>query len=152
MEFSTQEKALLRELQRDNSRNLAEIAEFVGMAQSTVWRKVQEFEASGVIAKRVALLDPTKTGAKLCVLASITLSDHSEAAIAALTSLVRSHPEILECHAVSGAADYVMKIRTQDVESYEAFMSHNLLRNPSIRAVTSSFVLKDIKSTTELPL
>ena len=152
MKFSDPEIALLREIQRDASASLAVLAERCGMAQSTVWRKLQEFEAVGLIRGRVALLDPAKAGAKLAVLASVTLADHSEEAVARFTALVRRHPEILECHAVSGEEDYVLKIRVADVEAYEAFMSRHLLRSPHVRAVQSRFVLKEIKSTTELAL
>ena len=123
-----------------------------GMAQSTLWRKLQEFEAAGLIRQRVALLDPAKAGCKLCVLATISLHDHTAEAVAAFAALVRSHPEILECHAVSGSADYFLKVRVRDVEAYEHFMTHNLLRSPYVRAVQSSFSLREIKSSTELPL
>lgn len=152
MKLSDQEIAILRELQRDASLSLAELSERSAMAQSTLWRKLQDLEASGVITSRVAILDPAKVDAKLCVLASVSLHDHTEEAVNAFTSLVRRHPQIMECQKVSGEADYMLKIRTTDVEAYEQFMSHNLLRNPFIRSVTSSFVLKDVKSTTALPL
>jgi Lrp/AsnC family transcriptional regulator len=148
MEFSDQERALLRELQADASLSLAELADRSGMAQSTVWRRVQEMEAAGVIRGRVALLDPAKVGAKLCVLAAISLADHSEANVAGFAALIRRLPEVLECHSVSGTADYMLKVRVRDVEAYEAFMSHHLLRSGFVRSVTSSFVLKEIKATT----
>ncbi len=122
------------------------------MAQSTVWRKLQDFEAAGLIRGRVGLLDPAQVGAKLCVLAAIRLKDHSAEAVAGFTAMVHGHPEILECHSVSGTADYMIKVRVADVEAYEAFMSHNLLRNPWVRSVVSSFVLREIKATTALPL
>ncbi len=152
MEFSDQEKRLLWEVQRDASLSLAEMTQRVGMAQSTLWRKMQELEAAGVIRARVALLDPAQVGAKLCVLAAISLHDHSETAVEGFCALVRRLPEILECHAVSGTADYVLKVRVADVEAYEAFMSHHLLRSGFVRAVVSSFVLKEIKATTALPV
>jgi Lrp/AsnC family transcriptional regulator len=152
MEFSDQERQVLREIQADATLSLADLSTRVGMAQSTLWRKLQEFEATGVIRSRVALLDPAKVGAKLCVLAQISLSDHSEASVAGFTALVGRLPEILECHAVTGQADYMLKVRVRDVEAYEVFMSHNLLRSPFVRAVVSSFVLKEIKATTALPL
>ncbi len=142
----------MRQVQSDASLSLADLSERSGVAQSTLWRKLQDLEARGVITSRVALLDPAQVDAKLCVLASVSLHDHTEEAIAALSSLVSRHAEIMECHAISGGADYMMKIRCSDVEAYERFMSHNLLRSPHIRSVTSSFVLKEIKSTTELPL
>ena len=152
MNFSDQETALMRELQRDSSASLADLAQKCHMSQSTAWRKVQELEQSGIIRKRVAILDPAKAGCKLAVLASITLTDHSEATLAGFGRLIEGHPEIVECLATSGQADYRMKIRVSDVEAYEQFMTHILLRAPFVREVHSSFVLKELKSTTELPL
>ena len=152
MKFSDQDLRLIREIQQDASLSLGELAERTGMAQSTVWRRLQDFGASGLIRKRVALLDPAKAGCKLCVLASVSLRDHTEEAVSAFASLVGRHPEIMECHAVSGAADYIMKVRVEDVEAYERFMTHNLLRSPYVRSVVSSFSLKEIKCSTELPV
>ncbi len=152
MKFSDQERALLRLLQADASASLAQLAERVGMAQSTVWRKVQEFEGAGLIRGRVALLDAAKAGAKLCVFAQVTLESHAEEAVAGFARMVAGHPEIMECHAVSGTADYILKIRVEDVEAYEAFMTANLLRSPHVRAVVSSFSLRELKYTTALPL
>lgn len=122
------------------------------MSQSSAWRKVQELEQAGVIRKRVALLDPGKLGCKLCVLASITLTDHAEETVEGFARLIKGHPEIIECLATSGQADFRMKIRVTDVEAYEQFMTRYLLRSPFVREVHSSFVLKELKSTTELPV
>jgi len=152
MELTDPERAILREIQRDTSISLGDIAQRVGMAQSTVWRKLQDLEAAGVIRGRVALLNPAKTGSKLCVFASVSLSDHSAEALDDFARVVGSHPEIMECHALSGTADYILKVRVADVEAYEQFMTHNLLRNAHVRSVVSSFALKELKYTTELPL
>ncbi len=152
MKFSDQDVALLRALQQNAALSLAELAQRAGMATSTVWRKVQEFEQTGVLTRRVALLDPAKAGLRLCIFATVRLNDHSEAAIARFARLVDTHPEILEAHAVSGTADYILKIRCRDVEAYEAFMSQDLLRSGLVKSVVSSFSLKQLKYTTELPL
>lgn len=152
MKFSDQEKALLREIQQDSAASLSTLADRVGMAQSTLWRKLQEFDAAGIVTARVALLDPAKVGAKLCVFATVSLQDHSEASLAAFSRLVDRHPEILECHAITGTADYMLKIHTADVESYEHFMTHALLRSDVVQAVHSSFSLKALKRTTSLPV
>lgn len=122
------------------------------MAQSTVWRRIQEFERAGLITARVALLDPALVSCKLCVLAAITLRDHAEQTVAGFAQLIEGHPEIVECYATSGGADYQLKIRVEDVEAYERFMTHTLLRNEIVSGVQSSFVLKELKSTTELPI
>ncbi|MEM7719144.1 MAG: Lrp/AsnC family transcriptional regulator [Pseudomonadota bacterium] len=152
MKISDVDRRILREIQRDTSPALAVLADRLGIAQSTLWRRVNDLEASGVIARRVAVLDPGKVDAKLCILAQITLEDHSEEAVEAFARLVALHPEIQECHKVSGMADYVLKIRAADVDAYESFQTRHLLRSPYVRSVQSSFVLKEVKSTTELPL
>ena len=145
-------RRLLQLVQREGGLSLAELAEKAGMSQSTAWRKIQELEAEGIIRKRVALLDPVKLDLKLCIIAHVTLEDHHEEATEAFARLVRARPEIMECYALSGTFDYMLKIRARDVEAYEAFMTRHLMRNPHVRTVVSSFVLRELKSTTELPL
>lgn len=145
-------RRLLQLVQIGDGLSLSELAEKAGMSQSTAWRKMQELEAEGVIRKRVALLDPAKLDLKLCIIAHVTLEDHHEEAIEAFAGVVRERPEIMECYALSGTFDYMLKIRARDVEAYEAFMTRHLMRNPHVRNVVSSFVLRELKSTTELPI
>ena len=152
MKLSNSDRRVLRELQRDASLSLAALSEKVGMAQSTLWRRINDLEQAGVIKARIALIDPVSTGAKLCVLALVILEDHSEEAVEEFSRMVAAHPEIQECHKISGSADYMLKIRAADVEAYEAFQTRYLLRNPWVRSVQSSFVLKEVKATTEVPL
>lgn len=151
-EISHQDRAILREIQKDADLSLAVLSERLGMAQSTLWRRMNDLQSSGVIRRRVALLDPSRVGAKLCVLALVTLEDHSEESVAGFSRMIDTHPEILECYKVSGVADYILKVRVADVEAYEEFQTHHLLRSHFVRSVQSSFVLKEVKATTELPL
>lgn len=151
-ETGNTERRLLQLVQADASLSLAELSEKAGMSQSTAWRKLQDLEADGVIRKRVTLLDPKKLDLKLCVIAHVTLEDHHEEAVASFASVVEERPEIMECYALSGSFDYMLKIRAHDVESYEAFMTRHLMRNPHVRTVVSSFVLRELKSSTEFPL
>jgi len=152
MKISDTDRRILAELQRDASQSLANLSDRLGIAQSTLWRRINDLEGAGVIKSRVALVEPAKTGAKLCVLARVILEDHSEEAIQGFTRMVGTRPEIMECLKISGSADYVLKIRAEDVEAYEAFQTQHLLRNTSVRSVQSSFVLKEVKATTAVPL
>lgn len=151
-ESGNPERKLLQLIQADSSLSLAELAEKSGMSQSSAWRKVQELEAAGVIRKRVTLLDPRKLDLKLCVIAHVTLEDHHEEAVASFAAVVEERPEIMECFALSGTSDYMLKIRAKDVEDYDAFMTRYLMRNPHVRTVVSSFVLRELKFSTELPI
>jgi DNA-binding Lrp family transcriptional regulator len=146
------QRKLLQLVQADSSLSLAELSEKAGVSQSSAWRKIQDLESDGIIRKRVTLLDPAKLDLKLCVIAHVTLEDHHEEAVASLASVVRDRPEIMECYALSGTFDYMLKIRTRDVESYEAFMTRYIMRNPHVRTVVSSFVLRELKFSTELPI
>lgn len=146
------ERRLLQIVQADSSLSLAELAEKAGMSQSSAWRKIQDLEADGIIRKRVTLLDARKLDLKLCVIAHVTLEDHHEEAVASFARVVQERPEIMECYALSGTFDYMLKIRARDVEGYDAFMTRYLMRNPHVRTVVSSFVLRELKFSTELPL
>ena len=152
MELSDQEISILREIERDADLSISALSERVGVAQSTLWRKLNDLQATGVIRGKVALLDAAKVDAKLCVLALVTLEDHSEEAVTEFTRTVGLLPEIMECLKVTGVADYILKIRTSDVEAYDAFQTRYLLRSKWVRSVQSSFVLEEVKATTEVPL
>ena len=144
--------AILREIQKDASRSLQALAERLALSQSTLWRKLQDFRKSGVIKGEVALIDPAKVGLKVCVFTHVTLTSHSEEATGAFQKLVDEHPEIVECYTISGNYDYMLKVRVNDVEAYETFLVHFLLRNPYVASVSSAFTLRELKYTTELPL
>lgn len=152
MKLSNDDIAILRLLQKDATLSQQELAERLSLSPSTVWRRLQALDKAGVIAARVALLDPRPLGLRICVITNVTLRDHSEAATTAFSRLVDSHPEIMECYALSGAFDYMLKIRVRDVEEYEAFLTRNLLRNPHVASVSSGFVLREMKYATALPL
>ena len=146
------ERKLLQLVQADSSLSLSELADRAGMSQSSAWRKIQELEAEGIIRKRVTLLDAKKLDLKLCVIAHVTLEDHHEEAVASFARVMEERPEIMECYALSGTFDYMLKIRAKDVESYDAFMTRYLMRNPHVRTVVSSIVLRELKFSTELPI
>lgn len=152
MKLSDSERLILREIQRDASQPLTALATRCGLAQSTLWRKLQEFDKAGIVTARVALLDANKVGCGLTVLAAVTLKDHGQSTVDGFARLIRGHPEIAECLATSGDADYHLKIRVADVAAYEQFMTHVLLRSPLVQTVQSSFVLKELKATTEVPV
>lgn len=150
--LSDPERRLLVEMQRDASRSVQDLAQAVGMGASTIWRKLADLRAAGVIRARVALLDPAKLDLGLCVFAHVSLTDHSEESVRGFAAIVRTQPQIMEAHALSGADDYLLKIRCRDVAAYEAFLSAHLLRASCVRSVTSAFSLRELKDTTELPL
>ena len=105
-----------------------------------------------MIARRAVLLDGRKLGFGVDVFAHIRISRHHEETLNAFEDAVRDHPEIVECFSMSGDADYIMRIVARSIEHYEHFLKKVLLHLPGVSSVNSSFALKPIKLTTDLPI
>lgn len=143
---------ILNNLQRDTTLTNQALAEAVGLSAATTWRRVQSLEAAGVISARVALVDPRRAGLGTTVMTEVTLSGHSRENRDGFERLVSTSREILECYAVSGSHDYRLLIRVRDIETYEHFLMDVLLAHPAVANAATSFVLRQIKYTTALPL
>ena len=143
---------ILRLLQEDASLTTGEIAERVGLSPSPCWRRIKQLRETGVILRSVTLLDPRAVGFGVMVMASVQLARHSKENIDAFENKVIELPEILECHAMSGERDYVLRIAAPDIDSYHLFIRERLIHLPYVAAVNSSFMLKQVKHTTALPI
>ena len=139
-------------LQVDATLSSAQIAEEVGLSASPCWRRIQRLEREGVIRGRVALLSPEALGLSVVVFASVKLSAHGRGALPEFEEAVKRHPEVLECYTVSGGVDYLLRIVTEDVQSYERFLRDKLTQLPAVAEVHSRIAITQVKYSTELPL
>lgn len=146
------DRAILRLLQRDAGSTLDALAEAAHLSSASVWRRMKALEGAGLIAARVALLDPALAGRGLCVFADVTLRDHAAEKRAGFERFIAASDEVLECHSTAGGRDYLLKIRVRDVADYEAFLMERLLAHPSVASAVSHFSLKELKYTTALPV
>jgi len=142
---------ILRELQADAARPVAEIAATVNLSLNACWRRIKRLEEEGVIRRRVALLDAAKLGAGLTVFVSVRTAEHSEAWTEDFARTVRMIPEIVELHRMTGDIDYLMKLLVADVADYDRVYK-KLIRAVRLADVSSSFSMEEIKATTEVPL
>ena len=143
---------ILALLQQDASLTAAEIAERVNLSASPCWRRIKRLEKEGVIEKKVALLNAEKLGLGMVIFSRISLSINDELSLQSFEDQVRNFPEIVECHTVTGSADYFLKIITRDIEHYDVFLRRHLLQLPFVRDVNSNVAVTRIKHTTSLPL
>jgi Lrp/AsnC family transcriptional regulator len=146
------DRRILQVLQRSPDLALAALAQKVGLSQTPCWRRIKKLEEDGVIQKRALILNPQSLGLAVTVFASVRLKQHDEQTLEALENAARQHPKILECHSMSGEADYVFRVVCRDIDDYEQFLKKVLLHLPGVAAVNSSFVLKQVKKTTDLPI
>ena len=143
---------ILRELQRDASLSNAEIASRVGLSVSPCWRRIQRLERTGLIRSRVALLDPEALGLQIVVFASVKLSSHGRQALPEFEAQIREYDEVMECYTMTGEVDFILRILTRDMHSYERFLRDHLLQMPAVAEVHSTIALTQVKYTTQIPL
>lgn len=146
------DRRILRELQRDAGLSLKALAERVAMSASSVWRRVQELEAAGVITGRVTLVDPLKVGLKVCVLVQVNIVEHKAEVRSEFERFVERSDHILQCFAITGSHDYALIVRTPTVEDFERFLMKDLLAHPSVASTATQLVLRQHKGSHVLPI
>jgi len=146
------ERRILAALQQDGRLSMQELAERVGLSASPTWRRVRSLEERGVIKRYAALLDPDRIGLPECVVAQVTLDRQNRADAAAFERVMVARPEVIECFAMTGDADYLIRVAIPDTRAYERFLQEAIFALPFVRNVRSSFALRTVKLTTELPV
>lgn len=146
------DRRILGLMQEDASRSTAEIAELVGMSQSPCWRRIQRLKDEGYINRQVAIVDRRKVGLNAQVFALVKLTMHGRQNLDEFGGRIRGFPEVLECHVLMGAFDFLIRVVTADIDAYHSFFFEKLSRLPGVQEVNSVISLSEIKSTTALPL
>lgn len=145
------DRRILEELQRDAARPIEQIASLVGLTQNPCWRRIKRLEASGLIQRRVAIVDPAKLGLGLTVFVGIRTNQHTDDWLERFASGVRAIPEVTELYRMSGETDYLLKVVARDVADYDRIYKQ-LIQVAELYDVSSSFAMEQIKHTTEMPL
>lgn len=145
------DRKILEILQKDCTVAVAEIGKMVGLSTTPCWRRIQKLEESGVIQRRVALLDAKKIGAGVTVFVSISTNQHSQEWLDRFHGAIQDFPEVVEFYRMSGQVDYLLRVVVPNIESYDAFYKR-LIRKIELADVSSTFAMEQIKFTTSLPL
>ncbi len=152
MQLSLADCRLLDALQRDATQSQQDLAELAGLSRTSCWRRIREFEASGLIESQVAILNPEKTGFHIQVLLAVAMTEHSDENRHAFEAHVQRLPEVTECYSVSGERDYVLQVVVPDMQAYNDFLNAEILNHSAVRSASSTFALRRVKYTTRLPL
>lgn len=142
---------ILRIIQEDATRPVADIGKEVGLSTTPCWRRIQKLEEAGVIRKRVALLDAAKVNVGVTVIVSIKTDRHEIGWLDKFHAAVIDFPEVVEFYRMSGEIDYLLRVVVPDIAAYDAFYKR-LISRIEISKVSSAFAMEQIKYTTSLPL
>lgn len=150
------DSSILRRLQADGRATYDLIAEEVGLSSSAVLRRVKRLEDAGIIDRYVALVKPEVVGLGLTAYINVRLEKHTEHhkrnPMDLFRAAVQTWPEVIECVALTGEMDYLLRVVVRDMAAYSHFVMDTLLKHPSVQDCKTSFVLDRVKSTTAVPL
>ena len=146
------DRNILRELQKKADHSMADLGDKVGLSHTPCWRRIKRMESEGIIKSRVTLLNARRLDLKLIVFAYVVMKRHDEASLTAFEESVMEVPEIVECYLAGGEKDYVLRIVAASVDEYEKLLRGQILQLPNVESINSTFTLKQVKYTTELPV
>ena len=151
-ELDPTDRRLLAALQREGRLSNAELSEKVNLSPSACHRRVQRLEKEGFIDGYVALVNPRKVERKTTVFVEITLRAQADDVLDAFEKAAARIPDVLECHLMAGQADYLLKVVASDAEDFARIHRRYLARLPGVQGMQSSFALRTVRQTTELPV
>ncbi len=145
------DRKILKELQRDASQSLDEIAKTVASSKTPVWNRIRKMKDAGIIGQQTVILDPDALGLEACFFVLIRTSEHEADWQRKFLQSLRERPEVLEAHRLAGEIDYILKVRVKNARAYDQFYQA-LISEVKIYNVTALLSMEEIKATTELPL
>ena len=152
MELDRYDLHILKILQNDSSISMQDLGAQIGLSHTPCWRRVKKLEEHGVIIKQVALLNSKNLDLDVNVFVHVTLRQHHENALNHFEEAVSQLTEVVECYTVSGETDFLLRVVVKDVEAYEKLLKGTLLQLPEVGNLSSTFALRQVKYTTEIPI
>ena len=146
------DRKLLAELQDEGRVTNVDLASRVGLTAPPCLRRVRALEEEGVIRGYHADLDPSKLGFAISVFAMVSLKSQAEADLRAFEEHVNTLPEVRECHMLNGEIDFVLKIVSKDLQSFQEFLTSKLTPAPNVASVKTSLTIRTSKHLPGVPL
>jgi len=143
---------ILHLIQGNAALSVADIADKVGLSSSPCWRRIKRMEEAGIIKQRVTILDRGKLGLDFEVFVAVKLALPNRTNMEKFEKAVRNMPEVIQCASVTGAVDFMLRVVTKDMHSYEDFLREVLLSIDLISDVQSRIVLRQSKESNAIPL
>ena len=142
---------ILKQLQKNASLSIEEISERISLSRNACWRRIRRLDDDGIINKRVAIVNAEALDLGQMVIVLISTNSHDPSWLGLFRAAITEMPEIMGAHRMSGDLDYILRVRVRDVRAYDKFYQRLISKVP-ISNVSASFVMEDLKDSTELPL
>ncbi|PAU36841.1 AsnC family transcriptional regulator [Vibrio coralliilyticus] len=142
---------ILMLLQKDARQSTADIADKVGLSPSPCARRIKRLEEEGVIDNYRASLSKEKVGVGMTVFVEVSLSNHQASSIDDFEQAVQDMEEVVSCHVVSGAYDYLLEVVSHDLAGYEAF-TRKIQRLENVKDIHTHLAIRQVKEARQLPI
>ncbi|MFK7938831.1 MAG: Lrp/AsnC family transcriptional regulator [Roseovarius sp.] len=142
------DQAILAALSTDGRISVTELAHRIGLSKSPTQARLKRLEATGVITGYRALFDPIRLGLDHVSFVEVRLSSTRESALAEFNAAVMKIPEIEQVHLIAGNFDYLMKIRTQNMNDYRIVLAEKISTLPYVSGTSTYVAMQAIKETT----
>jgi len=146
------DRQLLQELQAEGRVTNVELARRVGLTAPPCLRRVRALEDEGVIRGYHADLEPSKLGFAIVVFAMVSLKSQAEDSLREFEAAMQDLPEVREVHMLNGEIDFVLKIVSRDLQSFQEFLTSKLTPAPNVASVKTSLTIRTSKYTPGVPL
>ncbi|GAA0281665.1 Lrp/AsnC family transcriptional regulator [Alteraurantiacibacter aestuarii] len=150
--LDTIDRKLLAELQAEGRVTNVDLARRVGLTAPPCLRRVRSLEEDGVIRGYHADLDPSKLGFAITVFAMVSLRSQAEEDLRAFEEHIKTLPEVRECHMLNGEIDFILKIVSKDLQSFQEFLTSKLTPAPNVASVKTSLTIRTAKHVPGVPL
>ena len=146
------DRRLLAELQAEGRITNVDLAGRVGLTAPPCLRRVRSLEESGIIKGYHAELDAARLGYTITVFAMVSLKSQAEADLRAFEAHMRALPDVRECHMLNGEIDFILKIVSRDLQSFQEFLTSQLTQAPNVASVKTSLTIRTSKNEPGVPL
>lgn len=145
------DRLIIRELQLNARLSNQELAERINLSPSPCLRRVRRLEESGILSGYTAKVDQEAYGLPLNVFVSVRLEKQNEQSIKEFEDGLQFLDQVMECYLMTGSRDYLLRVVSVDLKSYEKFIRNDLTKLPGIAAIESSFAFSNVKNQQVLP-
>ena len=146
------DRQLLQELQAEGRVTNVELARRVGLTAPPCLRRVRALEDEGVIRGYHADLEPSKLGFAIVVFAMVSLKSQAEESLREFEAAMQDLAEVREVHMLNGEIDFILKIVSRDLQSFQEFLTSKLTPAPNVGSVKTSLTIRTSKHTPGVPL
>ena len=137
--------AILRELAADGRISATELGRRIGLSKSPTQARMKRLEEQRVITGYRANLDPIRMGPAHVAFVEVRLSDTREAALQAFNKAVLAVPEVEQCHMIASRFDYLLKVRTTDIQDYRRVLAEKISALPHVASTSTYVAMEAVK-------